>query len=259
MKEPIVDPIVGGTPTRVGCYTTARVSGGRVERLERHVARLRRDALRLGLEPPERHEVEALFLVTTREAFGPGEGIVRIEWSREPTDPTEPARLMATARELGPDPNRYRARVSRTVHPGPQERHGAKAVDVAEYTSAREEARHAGVDEVLLFDAAGWLVEGSRSSLLVVDVRGDLLTPDPDLGAVEGVGLSLVREVHPEIRGARLSLADLLEARELLSINAVRGVVPIVELDGRPLAGGEIGPWARRRGAIFFRDGLGEL
>jgi D-alanine transaminase len=236
---------------RIGCYTTARVRGGRVERVERHTARLRRDAARLGLRDPGRLEIEALLLETAQQAFGRGDGIVRIEWScKFGSSPS----LVASHRALGDDSKRWRARVSKITHPGPGQRHNTKAVDIEAFDRAREAARTQGVDELLLFDSGGLLVEGCHANLLLVDDEGILRTPDLSLGAVEGLGLSLVRERQRELREARLSLEQVRAARELMAVNAVRGVVPIVELDGKPVSGGEPGSWARRLRRLFFRD-----
>jgi D-alanine transaminase len=238
---------------RIGSYTTARVTAGRVERVERHAGRLRRDAERLGLSVPRRDAVEALLLETAIEAFGRGDGIVRIEWSAAPGAPPE---LMASHRPLGEDPPRWRARVAETCHPGPEARRNTKFVSVDAYAEAREEAITHGVDEVLLFDAEGHLVEGGHSNCLLVDADGTLVTPVTTLGAVEGLGLTIVRENRSDIREAKFSLADVYAARELMGVNAVRGVVPIIELDGKRIADGEPGPWARRLRQIFFRDQL---
>ncbi len=236
---------------RIGSYTTARVSGGRVERVERHAGRLRRDAARLGLPAPGRLEIEALLLETAEQAFGRGDGIVRIEWSCELG--AAPG-LVATHRALGDDSKRWRARVSKITHPGPEERHNTKSIDVDAFDRAREAAWTQGVDELLLFDADGLLVEGCRSNLLLIDDAGILLTPDLSLGAVEGLGLSLVRESQPELREVKLSLEGVRAARELMAVNVVRGVVPIVELDGKPVSGGEPGAWAQRLRRLFSRN-----
>jgi branched-subunit amino acid aminotransferase/4-amino-4-deoxychorismate lyase len=236
---------------RIGCYTTARVSGGRVERVERHASRLLRDAARLGLLAPGRLEIEALLLETAQQAFGRGDGIVRIEWSCElGSSPS----LVASHRALGNDPKRWRAGISKTTHPGPEARHNTKSVDVDAFDQAREAARSQGVDEVLLFGADGLLVEGCRTNLLLVEDAGILLTPDLSLGAVEGLGLSLVRERHPELREAKCSLEGVRAARELMAVNAVRGVVPIIELDGEPISGGEPGVWAQRLRRLISRN-----
>ncbi|MBW1886643.1 MAG: aminotransferase class IV, partial [Deltaproteobacteria bacterium] len=140
------------------------------------------------------------------------------------------------------------------THPGPGQRHNTKSVDVDAYDRARRAARTQGVDEVLLFDRGGLLVEGGHANLLLVDDGGILWTPDLSLGAVEGLGLSLLRERQRELREARLSLEQVRAARELMAVNAVRGVIPIIELDGRPVAGGEPGSWARRLRRLFSRD-----
>ncbi len=236
---------------RIGSYTTARVSGGRVERVERHAGRLRRDAARLGLPAPGRLEIEALLLETARQAFGRGDGIVRIEWSCElGASPS----LVASHRALGDESKRWRARVSKITHPGPEARRNTKSVDVDAFDRARGSARTQGVDEVLLFDADGLLVEGSHANLLLVDDAGILLTPDLSLGAVEGLGLSLVRERQPELRDVKLTIEGVRAARELMAVNAVRGVVPIIELDGKPVSGGEPGAWAQRLRRLFSRN-----
>lgn len=237
-------------PRRLGSYTTARVTRGRVERLERHAGRLRRDAARLGLPMPTRVEIERVFRETAAQAFGRGQGIVRVEWSHLPGEGPE---LIAITRPLGDRGDRWRAARSKAVHPGLEFRANTKYVDVEAYDLGRAEVHEGRFDEVLLFDEGGLLVEGCHSNFLVVTEAGDVVTPDLALGGVEGLGLSIVRESHPEIGFAKLRTEDLDTARELMSVNAVRGVVPIVELDGQLVGRGEPGPWAHKLDAPLQR------
>ena len=146
---------------------------------------------------------------------------------------------------------RWLATVSRATHPGPEQRHNTKHVNVPVYEFARAEADESKVDEVLIFDADGLLVEGGRSNFILVTNSGRLVTPDLALGAVEGLGLTLVLENRPEIEFAELTEKDVASARELMSVNAVRGVIPIVEFAARPIADGRPGPWARRLRNLF--------
>ncbi len=234
-------------PRRLGSYTTAKVSAGRIERLEQHVARLRRDAGRLGLPLPPSQDVERVFLESARETFGRGDGIVRVEWSHLPDESPE---LFAIPRAFNPLGDTWRAIVSKTTHPGPEFRANTKYVDVSAYDLGREEVASSEIDEVLLFDADGFLVEGSHSNFLVVTDAGHLVTPAYALGGVEGLGLTIVRHGQ-DIAEARLTREDVANARELMSVNAVRGVVPILELDGRRIGDGQPGPRARTIGAIF--------
>lgn len=238
----------GQEPRRLGSYTTARVTAGRVERVERHAGRLRRDAGRLGLPLPSRIEIERAFLEAAAKAFGRGDGIVRVEWSKLPGGEPE---LISVTRPLGDVPNRWRARTSETVHPGPEARRNTKYVDVEAYDLGRAEVRESGIDEVLLFDRDGFLVEGAHSNFLVVTQDERLVTPDPVLGAVEGLGLSIVLENRPEVAFARLRREDLVVARELMSVNGVRGLVPIIELDGIAMATDLPDGWSKRLAAPF--------
>lgn len=237
-----------GSPRRLGSYTTARVTGGRVERVERHARRLRRDAERLGLPPPERADVERGLREAARQAFGWGDGIVRIEWSRLAA---EPPQLITSTRPLGADSDRWSAITSKATHPGPGLRANTKHVAVDAYDRGRAEIEQSGCDEALLFDEAGCLVEGARSNLIVVTESEQIMTPAFALGGVEGLGLSVLLETHPEIKQARLTREDLASAREILAVNAVRGVVAIIELDGASVGTGRPGPEAARLGAPF--------
>lgn len=238
-------------PRRIGSYTTARVTGGRVERAERHARRLRRDAGRLELPLPGQVEIEALLLETARETFGEGDGIVRIEWSALPGAAPE---LSALTRPIGPDPDRWHAGFGDAIHPGPELRRNTKFVDVSAYALARDQVAKSAFDEVLLFDSEGYLVEGGHSNFVVVTEAGELVAPDPALGAVEGLGLTILLESRPEIVFGRLTREDVTRARELMSINAVRGAVAIVRLEGREMSGGGPGPWTRRLRGTFARD-----
>jgi branched-subunit amino acid aminotransferase/4-amino-4-deoxychorismate lyase len=224
------------------------VTGGRVERVERHVARLRRDAARLGLACPDAHDVESLFVESADSAFAKGDGILRIEWSQAAGD--EP-RLQVTPRAIGTEPPAWRAGICEATHPGPGQRFNSKYVDVSAYDIARKQVAESEFDEMLLFDDAGLLVEGGRANILVVTESGKALTPDPALGPVEGLGLTIVRESQSEVSFARLTEAEIRGARELMAVNAVRGVVPIIEFDGAPIADGLPGAWAEKLSNLF--------
>jgi D-alanine transaminase len=221
-----------------------------VERTERHAERLRRDAGRLGLVLPDQRTLETVLRESARDAFGVGDGIVRVEWSRDRDGDATPT-LSVSTRPLGAERETWRAADARAVHPGRGERENTKHVDVEAIDRARAERDAGDLDEMLLYDADGWLVEGTRTNLLVVDASDRLRTPDRALGPVEGLGLAIVRERVPRCTSARLSRDDVAEARELLGVNAVRGVVPIVELNGKPIADGRPGRWAERLRPLF--------
>ncbi len=226
-----------------GCYTTGRAEQGRLRHLERHVARLRRDAAQIGLGELEAPPLEAALRQLAREAFPDGRGVVRLQASR---DDAGALHLVGTTRPLEPDPQRWRARVASFPHEGAAPWRGAKVTSRLRLVLAAEEARSAGVEEAILLDAAGRAVEGARSSLVVVDERGVARTPPLARGGVAGLARAILLERIPELREQDVSASALRRARELVAVNAVRGARPIVALDGRTLGNGREGAWARR-------------
>jgi branched-subunit amino acid aminotransferase/4-amino-4-deoxychorismate lyase len=233
---------------RPGCYTTARVRAGAPTLPARHADRLLRDARALGLPPPDPAVIAEAFAVLARLAFGPGEGIVRLQVGAH--DDGHPA-LVGTTRPLGDDRATWRATVAPFAHPGPARAPGAKLATRPVWRRARAWAADHETDETLLFDAEDRLVEGARSNLVVVDGQGGLLHPEPGLGAVAGLALAVVTEREPALRPARIGRARLADARELLALNAVRGVRPITSIDGCLVGEGRPGPVAARLAAVF--------
>ncbi len=232
----------------LGCYTTARWLGGAVLFGERHAARLARDARRLGLGGLEPERVVEGLTETGRAAFGTGEGVVRIQASR---DGEGRLHLTAVPRHVGPEPATWRAGTCPFAHEGVMPWSGSKVSNHLLFALASDWAREQGLDEALLVDRDGHVVEGARSNLLRVDADGSISTPDPARGGVAGVGLEWLRERAPEIRLRHLAAHALEGASELVAVNAIRGPRPVVELDGAPVGDGRPGAVARRLRALF--------
>lgn len=209
--------------------------------LERHVARIARDAALLGLGAVDPDACRERLRAEASRAFPDGEGIVRLE-ARAGADGR--VALQAKARPLDADPPWWRAVVAREPHPGPTPWSVAKAIERGVYERALAAA--VGVDEALLVDAHGFLVEGARTSLVVVLASGALATPPLARGGQAGIARGILLERMPELAEADVALAALAEARELVAVNAVRGARPIVALDGRPVSAGAPGPWLER-------------
>jgi len=241
-----VDPPAQAGPA---CYTTGRYVGGGILHGAQVAARLARDARALQLGLVDRAAVLRALVELGTACFGAsGEGVVRMQAS--PGLPR--ARLLGTARPLGPEPEVWRAICTDLLHPGPGEAPGVKREGCDVLARARAAAERAEVQEALLFDAEGILVEGSRTNLLVVGAEDEIATPPRARGPVTGVGLQVLRSRLPGIADARLDRPALGKARELIAINAVRGPRPIVRVDGRPVGDGRPGPVHRRLAAVWW-------
>jgi branched-subunit amino acid aminotransferase/4-amino-4-deoxychorismate lyase len=77
----------------------------------------------------------------------------------------------------------------------------------------------------------------------VAIVDGVPVTPPEDEVAV--LPSTTVGFFGSDITRRRLSEPELREASEVLLLSSVRGVVPVRELDGRPVGDGGIGPVGR--------------
>jgi branched-subunit amino acid aminotransferase/4-amino-4-deoxychorismate lyase len=231
----------------VACYTTGRYEAGRVWLGARVAARLVRDARALGLGAHDAADVHERLLALGRESFGAdGAGIVRLEARAG-------GRLLGSTRAIGPEPASWRAAMAAAVHPGPGPAPGAKQAERPVIEQARAELAAAGVDEVLLFDAAGRLVEGARTNLVLALADGAWVMPPALRGAVRGVGLEAALAGGVALAERDVSRADCRALRELVATNAVRGACPIVALDGAAVGDGRPGPLAAALAAALAR------
>lgn len=231
-----------------GCYTAARAVRGRILHAERHAQRLVRDAARIGVGALDPALCLEAMAVLARAAFADGDGVVRLQASASAGGPP---RLVGTVRALGPEPAAWTAVVAPFAHEGPSPFSAAKVSGRLRFAWAAEHARAAGADEALLLDTDRRLVEGARSSLLVVGEDGALRTPPLARGAQAGVAREILLERVPELREGDVEASALAGARELVAANAVRGARPIVRVDGRPVGDGGPGAWAARLAAAF--------
>ena len=232
------------------CITTARVTAGEALHAHHHVRRLARDSAALGLGAFDESLVIDAFKQLGEAVFGIGTGIVRIE--ALPAHSGDGVQLHATTRPLGDESNHWAARTAPMVHPGPQAFPGAKLGHCTVYEDARAYKRSTSMNEVLLFNSAGRLVEGSVSNILVVRQDGSLTTPDIALGAVAGIALKIIQDRTSELSVSAVDRGDVESADEIIVVNAVRGARPVVHLDDKQVGSGAAGPWARRLDALLL-------
>lgn len=119
---------------------------------------------------------------------------------------------------------------------------------------AKIEANAAGADDALMLDAEGFVAETNSSNVFVVREEGRVFTPFPDAclpGITRGIVLRLCEANGIEARERRLSISECWTADEMLTTGTLGELVPVGELDGRRIGGGECGPVTRRLQALF--------
>ncbi len=126
-----------------------------------------------------------------------------------------------------------------------------KAITLLANVLQRQQAVDEGCAEAILL-RDGYAMEGAASNLFAV-VDGVLLTPPKGNDILPGITRDLVVELAQantmkfEERG--ISVDELRRAEEVWLTSSTREVLPVVELDGRKVCDGVVGPvWARMNG-----------
>ncbi len=106
---------------------------------------------------------------------------------------------------------------------------------------ARAEAARAGSHEALMLTTDGHVAECTADNVFVVKDRG-LLTPDPAIGALDGITMRTVMELADSLGikagFAQLTPLDLYRADECFLTGTGAEVVPVASVDGQKVGGG---------------------
>lgn len=229
-------------------FETLRVYAGRPFRLEAHLERLERSAAALGLPAPDR----GAFAEAAREAIDAGgepDAVLRLLWTPGREEAESPTGLVLVS-TLPADLEQARARGLRLAvlpyAPG-QRLAGSKSTSYAENLAAHDEARRRGCDDALLVAADGTVLEAPTANVWWRE-GARLLTPSLEQPILPGVTratlLELAGSLGYEVEEGVYPLARLAAADEAFLTSSVREVMPVVELDGRPVGDGRPGPAA---------------
>jgi D-alanine transaminase len=119
-----------------------------------------------------------------------------------------------------------------------------KAITLLPNILLRQQAVEAGADEAIML-REGEVTEGTASNIFVVK-EGMVATPPKGRLLLPGITRDLVMELcrrHGiQCEERRLDAQALLEADEIWITSSTREIMPVIELNQRPLANGRPGP-----------------
>lgn len=252
--RPALDPLDLALHRGEAVFETVRVYGGRPFRLGAHLERLAASASALDLVLPE-----GLDDLATRAVAAAGErdAVLRLVCTRGQEAAPAPA-AFAICTELPPGWEQERRRglklVLLTMACDPLVRAaspwllpGVKTTSYAVNMAAQRAARAKGADDAVFVGLGGELLEAPTASLWWRS--GDTLyTPSLQLGILAGITRAALLELAPGL-GLRVlegvfTAEDLLAADEAFLSSSTREVMPVVEVDGAPVADGAPGSGA---------------
>lgn len=102
-----------------------------------------------------------------------------------------------------------------------------------------------GADEILLFNERGELTEASACNAYIVK-NGEVITPVLDSQKLPGVTRHILLELLRKdgsiaVQERPVSMEEVLNADEIWLTSSSKELVPVIEVDGRPVGGGEVG------------------
>lgn len=242
-----------------GVFETMRAYGTHVFRLQAHLNRARYGAEVIGFDLPEEDTlVDAVQrTVAVNHPVLAADAAVRLIVTPGPIEPSSPfpgrsvgvPTVVVTCQPLAIDPAIYTRGISVVTVEGDRPLPSVKSLSYAAAAVARRHAHARGADDALLLDRLGHVLEASSANLFAA-FDGDLVTPPLDGGLLAGVTRATVMEVARgdglTVREEQLSVADLLGADEAFVTASTRGLVPLVEVNGKKLGGGTPGQLSAR-------------
>jgi D-alanine transaminase len=238
-----------------GVYEVCEVRGGKLVDERRHLARLDRSMRELRIAQPMSFAALGVVLHETVRRNRVIDGIVYVQVTRgaAPRDfqfpsPAVRPSVVVTARAGNP------ARLEQTAVDGiavvtvPDirwQRVDIKSVSLLPNVLAKQAARDKGAREAWLVDKDGFVTEGASSNAWIVSRDGKLLTRAINTGILTGITRTVLLEVIKaqglKIEERAFTVEEAYAAREAFVTSASQIVMPVVQIDGRPVSNGAPG------------------
>lgn len=242
-----------------GIFETLLVRDGKVCNLARHLTRFATGAERMELPPPSLAKWDATVnaaLTAWVLANGEAEGLMRLVYTRgresAPADSGHPEATTALVMILDVGPHAAAARAEGVAvclldrgysvdfaARAPWQLIGVKTLSYAANMAALRHARAAGFDDVVYVSSDGEVLEGPRSSVVVVRGR-ELVTVPAEAGILPGTTVAaifaLAQQQGWECRTASLTPDDLREADSVWLCSSVTIAARVTRINERELS-----------------------
>jgi len=238
-----------------GVYEVCEVRGGRVVDERRHMARLDRSLGELRIARPMSPAALVIVLRETIRRNRVRDGIVYVQVTRGvarrdfvfPADYTRPS-LVVTARSNDLEHLEQTAVEGIAVVTVPDirwKRVDIKSVALLPNVLAKQTAREQGAREAWLVDGEGRITEGASSNAWIVSRDGKLITHplghDILAGITRSVVIDVIKAQGLAFEERCFTVEEAYAAREAFVTSASQTVLPVVNIDGRPVGNGAPG------------------
>jgi D-alanine transaminase len=248
-----------------GVYEVCEVARGYLIDSKRHLDRLSRSLSELQMAWPIRRAALEIVMAEVVRRNGVKDGLVYLQVTRGvarrdflfPADTK--SSLVITAKKVDQAGNAKRAESGIKVITVPEnrwERVDIKSVGLLPNVLAKEKARAAGAQEAWFVDTDGNVKEGGSSNAWIVTKDGVLVTRPAEFGILRGITRTTLFEVAAKlglkVEEREFSVAEAKAAREAFISSATTIALPVVAIDGTPIANGHPGSVVLSLREAFF-------
>lgn len=238
-----------------GVYEVCEVRAGRLVDERRHMQRLARSLDALKIPAPMSYPALGVILRETVRRNRVRDGIVYLQITRGvarrdhgfPASGTRPV-LAVTARRLDFEQNEKIAAQGVAVITLPDnrwERVDIKSISLLPNVLAKQAAREQGAREAWFVDKQGRVTEGASSNAWIVSRDGKLLTRALDHSILQGITrtvlIDVIKSQGLQLEERAFTVEEAYAAREAFLTSASQIVMPVVQIDGRPVGNGAPG------------------
>src|SRR6266568_8911162 len=240
-----------------GVFEGIRAYNGRIFRLDRHLERLYGSAKGIWLDVPLPPAELGRVVEDTVGKSGIKDAYIRLVVTRgvgdlglDPRKCSKPTVIcIVDTIKLWPQESYERGLTALTAATPINHRESLspriKSLNYLSHILAKVEGIAAGVDEVVMLDAQGYVAEASGMNLFAA-TNGTLKTPPAYAGILRGVTrdavIELAREATYAVEEVPLNRYDLYTADEMFLTGTAAELVAVVKLDGRAIGSGVPGP-----------------
>ena len=136
------------------------------------------------------------------------------------------------------------------------QRRDIKSINLLAQVLAKQAAKEAGAQEAWLVED-GFVTEGGSSSAFIVTKAGSIVVRPLSQAILPGITrkslLRLSQESGIVLEERRFTVAEAYEAAEAFLTSASNFVLPVVSIDGRPVADGRPGPITTRLRQLYLQ------
>jgi D-alanine transaminase len=253
-----------------GVYEVSSILRGRLIDNSGHLARLHRSLDELDMAAPASDaEIEAIQKALI-EKNHVEEGLVYLQVTRGAADRdfaypegVKPSLVMFTQQKNVIDSPQATTGISViSVDDIRWQRRDIKSVGLLAPCMAKMQAKGAGADDAWLVED-GYVTEGSSNNAFIVSAEGTLVTRQLGSEILAGITrkavLKLAQEQRANIEQRPFSIEEACNASEAFITSATTFVMPVISIDGNPVADGKPGRITRRLRELYIQAALDSI